>query len=60
MGWYFVIDWRLGKDSVMEEVSRIRIVLIKGYGRYVWGFVIDERLYEDSVMEAVSTISNRV
>ena len=55
-----MIYGRLGKDSVIESVSTISNVLIKGYGILVWIFVINGRLEKDLVMEALSTIRNFV
>ena len=32
LGWELLIDWKLGKDSVTEEVSTIRNLVVTGAG----------------------------
>ena len=51
--WEFVIDGRLGKDSVMEALSKISNFVITGGGILGWEFVIDWILGKVLVVEAV-------
>ena len=50
LGWEFVIDEKLVKDSVMESVPIIINFVVIGDGRLGWKFVIDGILGKDSVM----------